>query len=142
MLREELMLLQEQGSSVGDVVKPMDKKSTCQGSSRVDPLVSHMIVEKVLDSTNEMVGGLDEQIKKIKEVIELTVKHPELFDALDIAQPKGVLLYDPPPGNGKTLLAKAVAHHTECTFIRVSGFELVQKFKERAQEWLESYLLW
>merc|ERR1712025_1306635 len=51
----------------------------------------------------------------------------ELFDALGIAQPKGVLLYGP-PGTGKTLLARAVAHHTECTFIRVSGSELVQKF--------------
>ena len=60
-------------------------------------------------------------------VIELPVKHPELFEALGIAQPKGVLLYGP-PGTGKTLLARAVAHHTDCTFIRVSGSELVQKF--------------
>ena len=48
-----------------------------------------MMVEKVPDSTYEMVGGLDKQIKEIKEVIELPVKHPELFDALGIAQPKG-----------------------------------------------------
>merc|ERR1719205_106984 len=95
--------------------------------SKVDPLVSLMKVEKVPDSTYEMVGGLQKQIKEIKEVIELPVKHPELFDALGIAQPKGVLLYGP-PGTGKTLLARAVAHHTECTFIRVSGSELVQKF--------------
>lgn len=58
-----------------------------------------MMVEKVPDSTYEMVGGLDNQIKEIKEVIELPVKHPELFDALGIAQPKGVLLYGP-PGTG------------------------------------------
>jgi 26S proteasome regulatory subunit T6 len=95
--------------------------------NKVDPLVSLMMVEKVPDSTYEMVGGLDKQIKEIKEVIELPVKHPELFEALGIAQPKGVLLYGP-PGTGKTLLARAVAHHTECTFIRVSGSELVQKF--------------
>ena len=113
---------------------------------QVDPLVSLMMVEKVPDSTYEMVGGLDKQIKEIKEVIELPIKHPELFDALGIAQPKGVLLYGPPgtgkmeriesfDGNlidclflGKTLLARAVAHHTDCTFIRVSGSELVQKF--------------
>lgn len=57
------------------------------------------MVEKVPDSTYEMVGGLDKQIKEIKEVIELPVKHPELFDALGIAQPKGVLLYGP-PGTG------------------------------------------
>ena len=100
------------------------------------------------DSTYEMVGGLDKQIKEIKEVIELPIKHPELFDALGIAQPKGVLLYGPPGTGtklssvlltfqnfislcfslGKTLLARAVAHHTDCTFIRVSGSELVQKF--------------
>jgi 26S proteasome regulatory subunit T6 len=60
-------------------------------------------------------------------VIELPIKHPELFTALGIAQPKGVLLYGP-PGTGKTLLARAVAHHTDCTFIRVSGSELVQKY--------------
>lgn len=166
LLREELQLLQEQGSYVGEVVKPMDKKKVLvkvhpEGKyvvdldkgiemseitanlrvalrndsytlhkilpNKVDPLVSLMMVEKVPDSTYEMIGGLDKQIKEIKEVIELPVKHPELFEALGIAQPKGVLLYGP-PGTGKTLLARAVAHHTECTFIRVSGSELVQKF--------------
>ena len=66
-------------------------------------------------------------MKEIKEVIELPIKHPELFESLGIPQPKGVLLYGP-PGTGKTLLARAVAHHTACTFIRVSGSELVQKF--------------
>ena len=58
--------------------------------NKVDPLVSLMMVEKVPDSTYEMVGGLDKQIKEIKEVIELPVKHPELFEALGIAQPKGM----------------------------------------------------
>merc|ERR1719474_1839599 len=95
--------------------------------SKIDPLVSLMMVEKVPDSTFDQVGGLDNQVKEIKEVIELPIKHPELFSSLGIAQPKGVLLYGP-PGTGKTLLARAVAHHTECTFIRVSGSELVQKF--------------
>ena len=55
------------------------------------------------------------------------MKHPELFESLGIAQPKGVILYGP-PGTGKTLLARAVAHHTDCKFIRVSGSELVQKY--------------
>jgi 26S proteasome regulatory subunit T6 len=94
---------------------------------QVDPLVSLMKVEKVPDSTYDVIGGLDQQIKEIKEVIELPLKHPELFESLGIAQPKGVLLYGP-PGTGKTLLARAVAHHTDCTFIRVSGGELVQKY--------------
>ncbi|KAJ9455637.1 26S protease regulatory subunit 8-like protein B [Diplonema papillatum] len=95
--------------------------------TKVDPLVSLMRVEKVPGSTYDMIGGLSRQIKEIKEVIELPIKHPELFDSLGIAQPKGVLLYGP-PGTGKTLLARAVAHHTDCCFIRVSGSELVQKY--------------
>lgn len=95
--------------------------------SKVDPLVSLMKVEKVPDSTYEMVGGLDKQVKEVKEVIELPIKHPEIFESLGISQPKGVLLYGP-PGTGKTLLARAVAHHTDCCFIRVSGGELVQKY--------------
>ena len=68
--------------------------------SKVDPLVSLMMVEKVPDSTYDMIGGLDNQIKEIKEVIELPIRHPELFESLGIAQPKGVLLYGP-PGTGK-----------------------------------------
>ncbi|KAG5518565.1 hypothetical protein PMAC_002961 [Pneumocystis sp. 'macacae'] len=166
LLREELQLLQEPASYVGEVVKTMGKKKVlvkCQPEgkyvvdvadgidikkltvglrvsllsssytlssilpSKVDPLVSLMMVEKVPDSTYEMIGGLDQQIKEIKEVIELPVKHPELFESLGIAQPKGVLLYGP-PGTGKTLLARAVAHHTDSKFIRVSGSELVQKY--------------
>jgi len=95
--------------------------------TKVDPLVSLMRVEKVPDATYDMVGGLDKQIKEMKEVIELPIKHPELFESLGIAQPKGVLMYGP-PGTGKTLLARAVAHHTDCCFIRVSGSELVQKY--------------
>ena len=96
--------------------------------TKVDPLVSLMRVEKAGSvSTYDEIGGLSRQVKEIKEVIELPVKHPELFEALGIAQPKGVLLFGP-PGTVKTLLARAVAHHTDCTFIRVSGAELVQKY--------------
>jgi 26S proteasome regulatory subunit T6 len=95
--------------------------------TKVDPLVSLMKVEAVPDSTYDVIGGLEKQVMEIKEVIELPIKHPELFESLGVAQPKGVLLYGP-PGTGKTLLARAVAHHTDCTFIRVSGAELVQKY--------------
>jgi len=55
-------------------------------------MVSLMKVEKVPDSTYDMIGGLDKQIKEIKEVIELPIKHPEIFESLGISQPKGVLL--------------------------------------------------
>ncbi len=60
--------------------------------TNVDPLVSLMKLEKVPDSTYDMVGGLDKQIQEIKEVIELPIKHPELFESLGVAQPKGVLV--------------------------------------------------
>jgi len=90
--------------------------------TKVDALVSLMKVEKVPDSTYDMVGGLEKQIDEVKDVIELPIKHPELYEATGISQPKGVLLYGP-PGTGKTLLARAVAHHSDCTFIRVSGSE-------------------
>lgn len=73
------------------------------------------------------VGGLDEQVQEIKEVIELPLKKPELFTQIGIHPPKGILLYGP-PGTGKTLLAKAVAASTNSTFIQVVGSELVQKF--------------
>jgi len=73
------------------------------------------------------IGGLDEQIKEIREVIELPLKKPELFKKVGIEPPKGVLLYGP-PGTGKTLLAKAVANSTHSTFIEIVGSELVQKF--------------
>jgi proteasome regulatory subunit len=73
------------------------------------------------------IGGLEEQEREIKEVIELPLKKPELFKKVGIKPPKGILLYGP-PGTGKTLLAKAVAQSTNSTFIEIVGSELVQKF--------------
>jgi len=73
------------------------------------------------------IGGLERQIGELREAIELPLKHPELFDKIGIEPPKGVLLYGP-PGCGKTLMAKALAHEVNATFIRVVGSELVRKF--------------
>ncbi len=73
------------------------------------------------------VGGLQEVIQEVKEVIELPLKKPELFEKVGISPPKGILLHGP-PGTGKTLLAKAAANSTDATFIEVVGSELVQKF--------------
>jgi 26S proteasome regulatory subunit T6 len=64
--------------------------------SQVDPLVSLMRVEAVPDANYDMVGGLDKQVKEMKEVIELPIKHPELFESLGISQPKGVIMFGPP----------------------------------------------
>ena len=85
-----------------------------------------VIVEKPTISWEE-IGGLDQQIREIKEVVELPLKKPELFKKIGITPPKGILLYGE-PGTGKTLLAKAVAASTNSTFIEVVGSELVQKF--------------
>lgn len=85
-----------------------------------------VIIDKPKTSWSE-VGGLDWQIREIKEVVELPLKKPELFKKVGISPPKGILLYGS-PGTGKTLLAKAVAASTNSTFIEVVGSELVQKF--------------
>lgn len=73
------------------------------------------------------VGGLHEQIRELREVVEMPLKNPELFSRIGIEPPKGVLLYGP-PGCGKTLLAKAVAGEVNATFIRLAASELAQKF--------------
>jgi len=85
-----------------------------------------VIMEKPDEKWSE-IGGLEPQIREIKEVIELPLKNPELFKKVGIQPPKGILLYGP-PGTGKTLLAKAVASSTQSTFIEIVGSELVQKF--------------
>jgi len=86
----------------------------------------YVIIEKPKQNWKD-IGGLGREIEEVKEVIELPLKKPHLFEKVGIMPPKGVLLYGP-PGTGKTLLAKAVAHSTDATFIEVVGSELVQKF--------------
>ena len=75
----------------------------------------------------EDIGGLTDEIKKVREMIELPLRHPEIFEKLGIEAPKGVLLYGP-PGTGKTLLAKAVANESNAHFISISGPEIMSKF--------------
>ena len=83
--------------------------------------------------TYEDIGGLAEEIQKIREMIELPIRHPELFKRIGIAPPKGVLLHGP-PGTGKTLLARAVAYETEAHFITISGPEIMSKFYGQSEE--------
>ncbi len=91
------------------------------------PRAVEIIEEKVPEVTYEDIGGLDEEIAKIREMVELPLKHPELFERLGIEPPKGVLLYGP-PGTGKTLLAKAVANESDANFYSIAGPEIMSKF--------------
>ncbi|MCD6244954.1 MAG: AAA family ATPase, partial [Candidatus Korarchaeota archaeon] len=82
---------------------------------------------KIPRVTYEDIGGLKDAIQKIREMVELPLRHPELFQRLGIEPPKGVLLYGP-PGTGKTLLAKAVANESNAHFISISGPEIMSKY--------------
>ncbi|KAM0680834.1 26S proteasome regulatory subunit 6B [Glugoides intestinalis] len=79
------------------------------------------------DVTYSDIGGLDVQKQEIRETVELPILQFDLYQAIGIEPPRGVLLYGP-PGTGKTMLVKAVAHHTNSTFIRVNGSEFIQKY--------------
>src|SRR5579884_2374261 len=83
--------------------------------------------------TYEDIGGLRNEVTKVREMIELPMRHPELFERLGIEAPKGVLLHGP-PGTGKTLLAKAVANETNAHFISISGPEIMSKFYGESEE--------
>lgn len=83
--------------------------------------------------TYEDIGGLHDEIRKVREMIELPLRHPEIFERLGVEAPKGVLLHGP-PGTGKTLLAKAVANETNASFFAISGPEIMSKFYGQSEE--------
>ncbi len=89
--------------------------------------------DKIFTVTYEDLGGLHSEIQKVREMIELPMRHPELFQRLGIEPPKGVLLHGP-PGTGKTLLAKAVANESGATFITINGPEVISKFYGQSEE--------
>jgi transitional endoplasmic reticulum ATPase len=89
--------------------------------------------EAVPGVTYEDIGGLEEEVKKIREMVELPLKHPEIFQRLGVEAPKGVLLHGP-PGTGKTLLARAVASETNSHFIVINGPEIMSKYYGQSEE--------
>lgn len=93
----------------------------------VDPLVFNMTTEDPGNVNYSSVGGLAEQIRELREVIELPLLNPELFERVGINPPKGCLLYGP-PGTGKTLLARAVAHQLDANFLKVVSSSIVDKY--------------
>jgi len=90
-------------------------------------------IGKIPTISYEDIGGLKDEVQKIREMVELPLRHPEIFERLGIEAPKGVLLYGP-PGTGKTLLARAVASESEANFIHIGGPELVSKFVGESEE--------
>ncbi len=112
------------------VVNTNPKKAvliTEQTEVTLSPKALDIMEEKVPEVTYEDIGGLEEEIKKVREMVEVPLKHPEIFYKLGVEPPKGVLLYGP-PGTGKTLLAKAVANESEATFMLLNGPEIMNKF--------------
>ncbi len=110
------VMLNQRGSAVVGILPSLE-----------DPYVRAMEVIERPKVRYEDVGGLKEQIRELREVVELPLKNPELFREMGIEPPKGILLYGP-PGCGKTLLAKAVAGESNATFISLVASELAQKF--------------
>ena len=94
----------------------------------VDPLVYNMSHEDPGDVSYSNIGGLGEQIRELREVIELPLLNPELFQRVGITPPKGCLLYGP-PGTGKTLLARAVASQLDANFLKVGEAKLSNRFQ-------------
>jgi len=95
--------------------------------SSKDPIICAAEIIEKPTATYADIGGLDEQLRDVREAVELPLKNRDLFRKVGITPPKGVLLSGP-PGTGKTLIAKAVANATNATYIRMVGSELVQKF--------------
>ena len=93
----------------------------------LNPKAVEMSESSLPEINYEDIGGLQEEIKKIREMVEIPIKHPEIFEKLGVEAPKGVLLHGP-PGTGKTLLAKAVANESDANFILLNGPEVMSKF--------------
>ena len=113
------------------IITNLSPNSPCIITENTEVVLSNKPVEELekplSNITYEDIGGLTEEVKKVREMVEVPLKHPEIFERLGVEPPKGVLLHGP-PGCGKTLLAKAVASETEANFILLNGPECMSKF--------------
>jgi transitional endoplasmic reticulum ATPase len=137
--KEDILSFYSYGRRVDLVVVDFSPRSEA-GRIHLDTkiVLSEKSFKEILDLertrvTYEDIGGLEEEIQKIREMIELPMRHPELFKRIGISPPKGVLLHGP-PGTGKTLLARAVAGETDAHFITISGPEIMSKFYGQSEE--------
>src|SRR5690606_3242801 len=95
-------------------------------------------VKTLIDVTYEDIGGLKDEVQKVREMIEIPLKRPELFERLGISPPKGVLMHGQ-PGTGKTLLAKAVVNESDAHFIAINGPEIMSKYVGGSEERLREF---
>lgn len=128
--RGDTLLIMMLGHSVPFMVVNTRPNGIVKISPTTDiTILSEPVPEMEMPSrtTYEDIGGLDDEIKRIREMVELPLRHPEIFQRLGIDPPKGVLLHGP-PGGGKTLLARAVANESDANFYAINGPEIMSKF--------------
>jgi len=138
----DMIPLNIMGRKIGFVITSLSPSAG--GASLVDSNRTEFIIGSVPKATTrggagiprvtyEDIGGLKNEVQKVREMIELPLRHPEIFERIGIEAPKGVLLYGP-PGTGKTLLAKAVANETNANFYSIGGPEIMSKFYGESEE--------
>lgn len=134
-----VMVFNIMGTTLYYVVTKVAPKKIVRISARTEVKISDKVTQpgdvKVQKITYEQIGGLKEEVSAIREMIEIPMKHPEVFERIGIAPPKGVLLYGP-PGTGKTLLAKALANELDAHFRVINGPEVVSKFYGESEKQL------
>jgi len=140
----DMIPLNIMGRKIGFVITSISSSSD-GAASLVDSNLTEFIIGSVPKAgaggrggivpriTYEDIGGLKNEVQKVREMIELPLRHPEIFERIGIEAPKGVLLYGP-PGTGKTLLAKAVANETNANFYSIGGPEIMSKFYGESEE--------
>src|SRR5689334_17673763 len=139
----DMIPLNLMGRKIGFIITSVSPQTSSNAAALVDRHVTEFIIGSVPKSatgqgvvpriTYEDIGGLKNEVQKVREMIELPLRHPEIFERIGIEAPKGVLLHGP-PGTGKTLLAKAVASETNANFFSIGGPEIMSKFYGESEE--------
>ncbi len=142
MIEDEMFTGFDAGFGFGAELKLLVAKTSPKGNVVISDLTEIEYTDtpasvkvKMPDITYEDIGGLKKEVNKVREMVELPMRHPEVFERLGVQPPKGVLLYGP-PGTGKTLLAKAVASESEAHFISINGPEIMSKWVGEAEKQL------
>jgi transitional endoplasmic reticulum ATPase len=144
--KDDVILFNIMGKRIGFIIvstKPQNRALLINSDTKfkIGSKSGISVQDKKIDRiTYEDIGGIKNEVQKVREIIELPLRHPELFDKIGIDAPKGVLLHGP-PGTGKTLLAKAVANETNANFYSIGGPEIMSKFYGESEEKLRNIFL-